>query len=366
MRPRQRVLAVLNGDQPDCVPWFGDLDYWATSLICRGQKPEGFKLSDEYLDWHRKLGVGFYLQGFFPFKERFENCRVNEYRDGNVRVREIETPKGKLTEKWQWMPQSFTEGPVEHLIKTAADLAAYIFMHENAVYEPDNSIIETRQDQIGEAGILMAYLPKSPLMQLVARDAGIMTVMDLFMTVPEELSYAIKTLRTSHDKGARISTDSAVDALMIPENLSAELIGPHLFELYMEDYQRHWAGEMEKAGKFSCIHMDGTLKGLLREESKVGLTFIEAMTPAPVGDLEIENWKSFCGETKTVFWGGIPGCYLTNMISDSDFDDFVIKVLEVMRSEPRYVLGIADQAPPDTIEARVLRIGELAEKHGRY
>lgn len=366
MTPRQRVSAVLKGEQPDCVPWFGDLDYWATSLVCRGQKPENFRLSDEYIQWHRDLGVGFYLQGFFPFRTHIERCRVNEYREGHTRIREIETPKGTLRERWQWLEQSFTEGPVEHLVKTPADLSAYIFMHENSFYEADNTIIDIRQDQIGEAGILLAYVPKSPLMQMVARDAGIMAVMDLLMTVPDELQQAIDALRNSHDKAARISTDSAVDALMITENLSAEMIGPHLFELYMQDYQRHWAREIEKAGKFSCIHMDGTLRGLLKEEAAVGLTFIEAMTPAPVGDLAIENWKTFCGDTDTVFWGGIPGCYLTEMISDGEFDDFVLRVLEVMRSEPRYVLGIADQAPPDTIEARVLRIGEFVEQHGRY
>ncbi len=67
MNQRERVLAVLNGQKPDRVPWFGDLDYWATALIGRGQKPQDFKRSDAYLDWHRDLGVGFYLQGYFPF-----------------------------------------------------------------------------------------------------------------------------------------------------------------------------------------------------------------------------------------------------------------------------------------------------------
>ena len=68
MTPRERVLAILSGRKPDLVPWFGDLDYWATAMIGRGERPKDFKQRDDYIAWHRDLGVGFYLQGYFPFK----------------------------------------------------------------------------------------------------------------------------------------------------------------------------------------------------------------------------------------------------------------------------------------------------------
>ena len=46
MTHRERALAVLNRRKPDVVPWFGDLDYWATALIHRGKKPPDFKTSE--------------------------------------------------------------------------------------------------------------------------------------------------------------------------------------------------------------------------------------------------------------------------------------------------------------------------------
>ena len=33
-----------------------------------------------------------------------------------------------------------------------------------------------------------------------------------------------------------------------------------------------------------------------------------------------------------------------------------------MRSEPRYVLGVADQVPPDGLERRIRRVAELADE----
>ena len=132
MTERERVLTLLAGGRPDRVPWFGDLDYWATSLIGRGLKPAGFKESDAYIDWQRDLRVGFYLQGYFPFKTIIENCRVTEWREGAARLRRVETPRGTLTETWTWLPESFSEAPTEHLVKSAADLAPGILVADKA------------------------------------------------------------------------------------------------------------------------------------------------------------------------------------------------------------------------------------------
>ena len=366
MTPKERVMNILNGRTPDQVPWFGDLDYWATSLIHRGEKPEDFKLKDDYIRWHEDLGVGFYLQGFQPYKVTFENCKETLWREGLVRYRQIETPKGTLLERWQWIPQAFTEGPLEHLVKSAADLPAYQYLFENIRYEPDSTLAELRQGQIGSAGIQVGYLPKSPLMQMVALDAGIMAVMDIYMSALDQLENVIKVIRKTHDKAAQIAVDCPADVLLIPENLSSEVVGPCLFEQYMKDYQLHWNSKIKEADKFSFIHMDGTLKGLLREECATGFSFIEAMTPAPVGDLPVDQWADYCDNDRTIFWGGIPGIYFTALVSDEEFDDHLKHVLSVMTSKPRYVLGIADQAPPDTLEYRVRRVGELVEKYGRY
>jgi hypothetical protein len=153
---------------------------------------------------------------------------------------------------------------------------------------------------------------------------------------------------------------------MIPENLSAEMVGRSLFERYLRPFQEKWSARIRGRGMHSCIHMDGTLRGLLREEASVGLSFIEAMTPSPVGDVSVDDWKECAGSSSTVFWGGIPGVYFTPLVIDEEFERHVRHVLSIMRREPRYVLGIADQAPPDTLEYRIRQVRELVEKYGRY
>jgi hypothetical protein len=393
MTERERVLTLLRGGRPDRVPWLGDLAYWATALVGRGLKPAGiagcdeyfdrperctidqtieravgFQRSTAYVDWHRNLGVGFYLQGYFPFKTIVEDCRVKELREGNRRLREIVTPKGTLRECWQWMPDDFTEGPVEHLVKSVSDLPAYRYLHEHTRYEPDYDLARERMAQLrgNGAGVMLAYLPKSPLMQMVALDAGIMAVVEMTMDDPDLLAETIAAVKASHDRSARIAVDSPAEVLMMPENLSSEVVGTSLFEQFMRPYQTEWAAAIRAAGKYSCIHMDGTLKGLLRQECTVGLTFIEAMTPAPVGDLAVADWAAFCGNHDTILWGGIPGGFFTPLVSDEAFDEHVKRTLEIMRKAPRYVLGVADQVPPSGLDSRVRRVRELVDEYGAY
>ena len=58
--------------------------------------------------------------------------------------------------------------------------------------------------------------------------------------------------------------------------------------------------------------------------------------------------------------------FITTNIAGSIQEWHVRRVLDVMRKEPRYVLGVADQVPPDGLESRVRRVFELVEAYGRF
>jgi hypothetical protein len=363
MTPQERIQKILKHEPPDQVLWFGDLDYWSTALISRGEKPNDFKQSQQYLNWHRELGVGFYLQGYFPFRAIFD-FEEKIWQEGNRRYRKLITPVGKLRECWEYMPDSYTEAPIEHLVKSEHDLAALRYVYEHIHWEPDYDFAFRRLDQIGEQGILLCYLPKSPFMQLVALEAGIIAVTFSEMTAPDEFAETLAVMKRCFDQAAQIALNSPAEALMIPENLSAAMVGPRYFEKYMRAYQEEWIQKIRAAGKNSFIHIDGTLKGLLKEEASTSVTVIEAMTPYPVGDLMIEEWAKVTDNPDTILWGGIPGSYFTHCVSDNEFERHVKNVLAVMRAEPRYVLGVADQVPPDALPYRVKRVAELVDQFG--
>jgi len=366
MTPRERILTILKGEQPDQVPWFGDLDYWANSLIIRGLKPKEFIKSDDYIQWHRELGVGFYLQGYFPYKQVYEKCEVREWNEGHKRYKEIITPVGSVRECWEYIPTSFSEGPVEHFMKSEEDIPVMKFIYENSRFEADYDFAGQRLKQVGDQGVVLCYLPKSPFMHLLALEAGVVSVTMAALITPVEFRDLLDTMKKAFDQAAQIAVDSPAEVLMIPENLSSEMVGPDLFEKYMYDYQKEWTGKIRESGKYSFIHIDGTLAGLLAQEASVGFSVLEALTPYPVGDLKFEDLADFVRDSKSIIWGGIPGVYFTDCVSDEEFERHIKHVLSIMVKEPRYVLGVADQVPPNGLESRVRRVAELVDEFGKY
>jgi hypothetical protein len=366
MNDRERILTLLQGGRPDRVPWLGDLTYWATALEARGKVPRGFQTTPAYYDWHRELGVGFYLQGYEPYRTiRDDTIEVRRESVGPVSRTTIHTPMGSLCEEWTHLPDSFTSAPTLHLIRGQRDLAPFRYLTEHTRFEPDYAEARRRHELVEDLGVVLCYTPKSPFMQLVALLAGIENVTELACDATSEFEATLEAMEAKSDEAAAIAVESPAECLMIPENLSSEVVGPNFFGKYMRRYQEKWAARIRAAGKFSFIHIDGTLRGLLRQEAAVGFTVLEALTPAPVGDLAMVDMRPLAGPGP-ILWGGIPGVYFTALVGDAEFERHVIEVLSIMRREPRYVLGVADQVPPDGLESRVRRVAELAEEFGRY
>ena len=370
MNLRERVLSVLNKQKPDVVPWLGDLAYWINYLSNDNLIPEKYKTNDTFTEeglqqLHRDLGVGFYLQGYHPFKTRYEGVKINQTSKDNVTITEYETPYGTLREVSEYLKESYCPAIKEHLIKDYRDLKAFRYLYENTYYEPAYELAEKRYDLVGDNGLVLCYLPKSPFMEMVALRAGIEAVTFMQLDAPEEFDETMKLMEQKHDEAAQIALDSPAECLMIPENITSEVVGKGNFEKYMRGYQEKWVKKINEAGKYSFVHLDGTMKGLISELSSVGFSVLEALTPAPVGDIAIEELHNWVKDD-TILWGGLPGAYFTSDISDQEFDEYVIKALEVMKKDPRYVLGVADQVPPHASFERIKRVSELVEQYGKY
>lgn len=383
MTNRERILAILKKEKPDYVPWCGDLAYWIDYLLKDNKMPEQYMkkstqrqsvmneglasafVGEGLQTLHRDLDVGFYLQGYFPFTTRYEGVKVTETVDSDYRVTRIETPYGNLKEVWQYTKQTYSWAPQEHLLKTYKDLEAFKYLYEHTYYEPDYALAERRREIIGDNGVVLCYLPKSPFMETVALRAGIEATIYMKLDAPDLFEEVMALMEKKHDEAAMIALHSPAECLMIPENITSEVVGKDNYENYMRGYQEKWVNRIREAGKYSFVHLDGTMKGLIRELSSAGFDVLEALTPEPVGDIAIEDLHQWVKDD-TIIWGGIPGGLFSDQVSDEDFDAHVIRVLKVMTKEPRYVLGVADQVVPHARFDRIKRVSELVKQYGKY
>ena len=368
MTERERILAILNGRQPDQLPWCADLAYWISALEADGAYPEAYRnthLDDGLQKLHRDLGAGFYLQGFFPFETTMDGIERQEETKNGVHTTVIHTPKGDLREVSRYSQVSYSWGVTEHFIKDIADLRILRWIYEHTAYLPAYDFAQKRYDTIGNNGVVLCYMPKSPMMELVAIQAGIENFTYMALDDPDELEEIMDVMEQKCDEACQIVLDSPAECIMIPENITSESVGKTFYHRYMERYHRKWTERIRRAGKHSFVHQDGTVRGLVGELSESGFQVVEAITPLPVGDIAIENVASLTRD-ETVIWGGIPGGFFTESISDEEFDRHVIHCIEVMTREPRYVLGVADQVVPGSLERRIRRVRELVDQYGQY
>lgn len=364
MTNRERILTLLSGKKPDRVPWFGDLDYWYHSHAALGTLPAPYA-GDGYFQLNRDCGVGFYLQGFMPVRTTYGDVPISVEHQGDHTIRTFHTPKGDLTEIQQYLPVSCSWGIVKHAVSDADDLPAFMHYIRQQTYEPEYEEINRRQAIIGDNGVVLCYAPRSPFMQLITTYTGVENLVYLLNDAPDEMAELFDLMTVRYNKAAEITVASPAECIMIPENLSSEVVGLRYYRQYLRPYESFWIRQIRQAGKFSFIHMDGTLSGLIYEVAKTGFDVIEAVTPLPCGDMAMADAINRV-PGPTILWGGLPGAIFTPSTSVTDFTAHVIAMLNLMRQQPRFVLGVADQVPPDGLLDRVKAVVGLCDQYGQY
>jgi len=92
-----------------------------------------------------------------------------------------------------------------------------------------------------------------------------------------------------------------------------------------------------------------------------GLDFIESITPKPTGDVAIEDLRALAGPDIILF-GGMPGALLSRIYTQEDVRRQVAQIVEHHWENGKFILGVADQVPPDGDMSRLPMIADLLEE----
>ena len=103
------------------------------------------------------------------------------------------------------------------------------------------------------------------------------------------------------------------------------------------------------------------MRGLLPKLAAAGFDAIEAITPKPGGDLEVEEICDLAGDSPVILWGGVPGVLFAPPFTWADMRRHVLRVLASWGSRP-FILGIADQVPPTATSASAGRSRNWSEQ----
>lgn len=360
MTERQRFLTVLKGEKSDRIPWYGDLSYYYFALQQDNLLEDKYKGDSGYLQFHIDKGVGIYFYAPNMWDISYSGgVKYSEIISGTEKRMTYQTPYGDLVSVQKYLPSTYSWAYTSHFVNDFEQLKLMLYVLKNTIYNENYKEFNYIDKLWGEHGIPAALPPisVSPLQKLLARWAGVQTTVNLFAEDMDEFEKILTDMQEAEDKPFEIICNSNAIYVEFAENLSSEITGRMFFDMFNADYYSKRTKQLHDGGKYVGIHIDGTLSPCISQLKECGFDVAEAVTPAPVGDIEIEQLRSAAGDI--VIIGGMPGALFTKEYSDEFFNAHLERLLKEFENDNKFMVGVADQIPPDVVSGRIERVREV-------
>lgn len=347
MTPRERLLAPFHDVKPDRPAWQADLSYWYSAAKAADKLQPQYRGRDGYKRLHEDLGICFY-HNISPcvFEESFVNIEHSVKEAGNERRGYWRSPAGELTDHWQYLGKSFCWAHDEYAVKTTDDLKTLADLYLHIRYKPAYEEFNREAEWSGDSGLPVVPAPRSPLPALLADWCGVEQTIYFLADNPDLVAEVLERIDRSNDEAFDLLCAAPCELIHFGDNLDSSS-STSFFEEHMKAYYEKRLKQLHKAGKFAVVHLDGRVRGLLPKLAACGFDGIESITPAPVGDVAIEDLRAVAANSKTILWGGIPGAMFCYPWRAEDIRAHTDRLLNALACDGRLIVGSADQVPPD-------------------
>ena len=373
MTERDRMLAVYRGETPDRVPFFLDLSHW---FYERNRIPFDLSVSLQQpdhplLEYHKQVGAGFYIPNLISYYDASYPPDVQSQvskratPQGPELTWTIETPIGRIERKRIWQPQSYSWNVSHWGITTAQDIRVLGYALSRLQIRPALDRYAEWQNAIGDLGVLYMPLSYSALGHLLNYWMGIEKTVFATSDIPEVLDEFVNSVNDNFLRCLDVLLEGPAEVIFLGDNFDSDVQSPRFFRRWSAPYYKEAFARIRRAGKFSAVHVDGRLRGLLKEFASIGVDCVDAVTPAPMGDLTPQQCRAEAGPN-LILSGGVPPTVWLPDVSDDDFRQSVLDWLELRHTSPRLIAAAGDQVPPGALEHRIHLMRDLVEQYGAF
>ena len=357
---RQVVFGESKGKiiwQPRIGCWYSDKQFAGEPLP---QPYEGMTIPQI----HRELGCSARLYGWYNRcyrriehpSVRFIEKKLNEWKTQMT----IETPVGVQVAVNCRSPNNPGTVHLKWEIETKEELKVATWREENTTWEWVQERFDKSQKEVGDLGAPTMYMPRMNIQALYIEKMGCQNGIYALYDWPNIVASYFRALEGSHNRLIEVINDSPIDIINFGENVHAGTLSPPLFEKYHLPACQRRCEKLHSAGKFVSSHWDGDCKPLLPFSRETGLDGIEAITPAPQGDVTLDEIKeSFRDEMFLI--DGIPAIYFDETFSVEVLEECTHRLIE--RFAPKLVLGISDEISSTGDIERIRIVKDIVDEY---
>jgi hypothetical protein len=373
MTNRERLLGVFEHTKPDVVPFAPDLTYYYGVLTpdlawhyanCRPEAPAAAhdEAAERFLAFHLDHRcIPYYQYQVNAFRSEYlAGVAVEERQEDDNQTTRFTWGGRSLLKVFQYHEISHSSAPIKYPVETADDLKLLLKIVQHTTHVDTTADWDRMDALFGARGFPICAAPRSPLPALLTDWAGVENTVFLMRDEPALCREVMEAMDRAHDRAFEILCRCRAPLIHFCDNLSACVIAGWWDE-WVADYYRRRTGQLRAAGKRCVSHLDGTLNGMIERLARSGLDGIESITPAPVGDLSLDDVNRQLAGHDTIIWGGVPGAMFCPPFTWEDVRRQVDALLSLNRQGRRVVVSSADQVPPNGDIRLVQRIGEYLE-----
>ncbi len=357
-------LRLLSGERPNQIVWMADLAYWIAGQQQAGTAKSQWNTEEGFLQLHKELGIlpyYYYEPGkSWAAEPRYDRCvEVVDAKDRDKSVRRFRTPVGEIWEESVYSPLSCSVGVTKHFVRSERDLDVLLYILRHRRLEPTSLVGWPERRRLWESydGLPCIGLVRSPLAAFLVEWAGMQAGSYLLIDCPEKVAEFAQLMEEQEMPMIDAVCELAPPLVHFCDNLTSECT-TNLYDAYMAPAHRRRLERLHAAGVKCAVHLDGTVKGLLPKLVRSGFDAIEALTPKPGGDLDVQQIRDLAQSNTVILWGGVPGIMFAPPYTWDQMEAHVQRLIECWQGRP-FIMGVADQIPPDGDIEFCRRIAQL-------
>lgn len=353
MTPKERILSVINGEQPDKTPV-------CVHEALLPQHPGGWckRLQKRGLGIIRT--VGFYKPNWLSFIQPdpglpdVKYTKTEYLEKGIWKYRQTyETPVGSITGVLMANPTAnvvINPTPEEYFIKQPPDWRVVNYIIKGTVdnLAPRYKSFERSEDSLGDDGITHTFILYTAWQRAWIELAGPERAVIDFHEQPDEVQEYIDLIKRLHTRLAQFAAECPAKFIDIADNIS-DMTSPRYYREYCLPIYEIYSKQLEGTGKVLGVHMDGRLGNLRKEIAETPIDIIESYTVPPTGDISLAEARAIWPD-KMIFMN--TASHLA-WAEPGEVRDFYEALAEEWGSKKGLLLELVEGLPVETVEAHM-------------